>query len=136
MALIFLSYGFQYTMETISPLRAFSELYTYIKMCYNHRSNLGYGILIRTLLALLIPNLCYRTLLNIQWKLLIRKVMVKCIRTVRKENKTLYSKENYVEYEHDMKLVNMIKHLLMRDIEQTIEKRLHDIFLSKKHNKD
>ncbi len=139
--LIFLSDGFQYAMEASSPIRAFHELYKYIKMCYANRGNLGYGIPIRTLLALLIPNLFYKIFVGTNWRRLFKKAVIKCTKVVwRREDKKFYNSDCNIVYnsghDYDEKLVNIVKELLMHDIEQTIDKRLHEVFRTRRHDKD
>jgi hypothetical protein len=137
--LMFLSYGFQYALEASSPVNAFYELYKYTKICYMNKNDLGYGILIRTLLALLIPIFCYRMLLRTNWKRLFRKAAVKCVRIFGGRRVTQSSNSGCnmgYYYDHDYKLVNSIKEILMHDIEQAIDKRLHEIFFTKQRDKD
>ncbi len=136
--LVFLSDGFQYAIEASAPMRAFHELYKYIKMCYANRGNLGYGIPIRTLLALLIPNLCYRMFVGINLSKLFKETVIKCVKIVRRrENKKFHNSDYNIGYDdRNEELVNVLKELLMHDIEQTIDKRLHEVFLTGRYDKD
>lgn len=143
---MFLSHGFSYAVEFSSPGNTFSQLYLYLKWCYDHRNNLDYGISFRILVAIFTPNFLYKLLLNANWRPLFRKAIIRTVKFFKRKNNenthqenTSYKIEDIYErntvehdYEHDVKLVNNLKCFLIQDIEKVIDKRLYDIFLARR----
>lgn len=136
--LMFLSHGFQYAMEFSSPKNAFSQLYLYFKWYYNSKDHLGYGIYVRTFIAFFIPYFFYKLFLNIKWSALSVRLVKQILTLFRRKNvynqfnETASQNEAQDTYETETESVNAIKQLLIQDIEQVIDKRLNDIFLSKR----
>nr|WP_246228167.1 hypothetical protein [Wolbachia endosymbiont of Litomosoides brasiliensis] len=155
---MFLSNGFWYAVEFSSLKNAFYHLFQYCKWYYGSRENLGYGVSFRMLVALLAPHFFYRLFLTTGWKSFLKEKMIQMLKFMitgkrsdgvshrNKLSASSYgcsSKSNYgnnsrysCNDEHhsqdEKRKVNMIKQLLVKDIEEAIDKRLHDIFFSKK----
>lgn len=152
--LMFLSNGFWYAVGFGSFKNAFYHLFQYCKWYYENREDLGYGISIRILVAFLTPHFLYKLFLSTGWKSFLKEKIVQILKfiiTRRKKgsefsnsskpsnssysNKNDYSNKsgNNERYAQDVKRkVNMIKQLLIKDIEETIDRRLHDVFLGKR----
>jgi hypothetical protein len=149
--LIFLSNGFWYVLEFSSPSSAFYELYKFFKSCYDNIDDLEYSVSFRVLVAFFAPHFLYKLLLNIDWKHLLIKIAIWTIELFKKKkasgfsvssnsnenkhsNSTLYgNNDTQLTIEEATEKVNIIKKLLIKDIEQTIDKRLNDIFFHKKN---
>ncbi len=139
--LMFLTNGFWYTVEFSSFKNAFYHLYQYLKWYYENRDDLGYGVSIRILVAFLTPHFLYKLFSGTGWKSFFKEKIVQILRTRRKmsnkpngssygySNKNSYGNNNLQEAERK---VNMIKQLLIQDIDEAIEKRLNDIFLGER----
>ncbi len=149
--LMFLSNGFWYAVEFGSFKNAFYHLFQYCRWYYENREDLGYGISIRILVAFLTPHFLYKLFLSTGWKSFLKEKILKFIITRRKKgnessnsskpsgssysDKNNYSNNsnNSEHHAQDAKRkVNMIKQLLIKDIEETIDRRLHDIFFGKR----
>lgn len=149
--LMFLSNGFWYAVEFGSFRNAFYHLFQYCKWYYENREDLGYGISIRILIAFLTPHFLYKLFLSTGWKSFLKEKMVQILKFIitrrkkgnessnnSKPSGSSYSdKNNYSNnsehHAQDAKWkVNMIKQLLIKDIEETIDRRLHDIFFGKR----
>ncbi len=152
--LMFLSNGFWYAVEFGSFKNAFYRLFQYCKWYYENREDLGYGISIRILVAFLTPHFLYKLFLSTGWKSFLKEKIVQILKfiiTRRKKgsefsnsskpsNSSYSDKNNYSNNsgnnEHHAqdaeRKVNMIKQLLVKDIEKTIDRRLHDIFFGKR----
>ncbi|WP_341820812.1 hypothetical protein [Wolbachia endosymbiont (group A) of Myopa testacea] len=150
---MFLSNGFWYAVEFGSFKNAFYHLFQYCKWYYENREDLGYGISIRILVAFLTPHFLYKLLLSTSWKSFLKEKIVQMLSTRRKKgsefsnsskpsgssysDKNNYSNNsgNNEHHAQDAKQkVNMIKQLLIKDIEATIDRRLNDIFFGKRSN--
>nr|WP_246224339.1 hypothetical protein [Wolbachia endosymbiont of Litomosoides sigmodontis] len=155
---MFLSNGFWYAVEFSPPKNAFYYLFQYCKWYYGSRENLSYGVSFRMLVALLAPHFFYKLFLNTGWKSFLKEMMIRMLKFIitgksgsrvshsNKPSANNYgcsSKSSYSNNSHyscndehhsqDIKLkVNMIKQLLVKDIEEAIDKRLYDIFFSEK----
>lgn len=149
--LMFLSNGFWYAVEFGSFKNAFYHLFQYCKLYYENREDLGYGISIRVLVAFLTPHFLYKLFLSTGWKSFLKEKIVRILSTRRKKgsefsnnskpsgssysDKNNYSNNsgNNEHHAQDAKRkVNMIKQLLIKDIEATIDRRLNDIFFGKR----
>lgn len=146
--LMFLSNGFWYAVEFGSFKNAFYHLFQYCKWYYENREDLGYGISIRILVAFLTPHFLYKLFLSTGWKSFLKEKIIQILNTRRKKGSEFsnsskpsgssYSdKNNYSNnsehHAQDAKWkVNMIKQLLIKDIEATIDRRLNDIFFGKR----
>ncbi|MDE5060644.1 hypothetical protein OZD67_00535 [Wolbachia endosymbiont of Drosophila nikananu] len=149
--LMFLSNGFWYAVEFGSFKNAFYHLFQYCKWYYENREDLGYGISIRILVAFLTPHFLYKLFLSTGWKSFLKEKIVQILKFIitrrKKGNESSNSskpsgssysdKKNYSNnsehHAQDAKRkVNMIKQLLIKDIEETIDRRLHDIFFGKR----
>ncbi len=150
--LMFFSNGFQYVTEFGSFKSAFYYLYQYLKWYWENKDDLDYGVSIRILVAFFIPYLLYKLFLSINWRPFVRHIITQVLRLMRRKksnelnkassngysNRTNYVNNTSYGYDHNSdqdakKKVDMIKQLLMKDIEQTIDKRLHNIFFGKKN---
>ncbi|MFP3024417.1 MAG: hypothetical protein ACEY3K_16665 [Wolbachia sp.] len=142
--LMFLTNGFWYAVEFSSFKNAFYHLYQYLKWYYENRGDLGYGVSIRILVAFLTPHFLYKLFLSTGWKSLLKEKVIQMLRfiiTRRKKgskphgsnggysNRNNYGNSNLQDAERK---VNMIKQLLIQDIDEAIEKRLNDIFLGER----
>ncbi|NSX83014.1 hypothetical protein GOM44_00480 [Wolbachia endosymbiont of Atemnus politus] len=149
---MFLSNGFWYAVEFGSFKNAFSHLFEYCKWYYDNKDDLSYGVYFRILVAFLTPHFLYKLFLSTGWKFSLKGKITQILRfiiTGRKGNKVNHnSKSNgssyrngYSGYGHrdehydqDAKQkVDIIKQLLVKDIEEVIDKRLDDIFLSERN---
>ncbi|QOD38627.1 hypothetical protein [Candidatus Wolbachia massiliensis] len=153
--LMFLSNGFWYAVEFSSLKNAFYHLYQYCKWYYDNRDDLGYGVSFRMLVAFLAPHFLYKLFLSTGWKSFLKEKIIQILRFVIKRRKggkfsssggsngisynyssnNGYSSSSHYDerYSQDAKRkVIMIKQLLVKDIEETIDKRLHDIFFGSK----
>ncbi|MGL9717387.1 MAG: hypothetical protein ACR5K9_01590 [Wolbachia sp.] len=149
--LMFLSNGFWYAVECGSFKNAFYHLFQYCKWYYDNRDELDYGISIRMLVAFLAPHFLYKLFLSIGWKSFLKEKIIRILRFIIKGRKGSkinhnsklndgyrngYSDSSHYghkneHYDQDAKQkVAIIKQLLVKDIEETIDKRLRDIFLS------
>lgn len=108
-------------------------LYKYIKLCYYNWSNLSYGLVIRLIVALILPYFIYKTLANIKWKHFLRRLIIRIIAIIRKRRENNFKNEKETQNNYQDK-VNAIKNILIRDIEKTIDKRLYDIFIAKRNS--
>ncbi len=145
--LMFLSNGFWYAVEFGSFKNAFYHLFQYCKLYYENREDLGYGISIRVLVAFLTPHFLYKLFLSKGWKSFLKEKIVQILSTRRKKgsefsnsskpsgssysDKNNYSNNsgNNEHHAQDAKRkVDMIKQLLIKDIEAAIDRRLNDIF--------
>jgi hypothetical protein len=156
---MFLTNGFWYAVEFSSFKNAFYHLYQYLKWYYENRDDLGYGVSIRILVAFLTPHFLYKLFLSTNWKSFLKKKIVQILKLIitrrkkgnessnsSKPNGSSYgysNKNNYSSSRHygnnnghhardAERKVNMIKQLLIKDIEETIDKRLHDIFFGER----
>ncbi len=149
--LMFLSNGFWYAVEFGSFKNAFYHLFQYCKWYYENREDLGYGISIRILVAFLTPHFLYKLFLSTGWKSFLKEKIVQILKfiiTRRKKgnessnsskpsgssysDKNNYSNNSEHHAQDAKRKVNMIKQLLIKDIEETIDRRLHDIFFGKR----
>ncbi|QMV46230.1 hypothetical protein HC358_04150 [Wolbachia pipientis] len=149
--LMFLSNGFWYAVEFCSFKNAFYHLFQYCKWYYENREDLGYGISIRILVAFLTPHFLYKLFLSAGWKSFLKEKIVQILKfiiTRRKKgnessnsskpsgssysDKNNYSNNSEHHAQDAKRKVNMIKQLLIKDIEETIDRRLHDIFFGKR----
>ncbi len=157
---MFLTNGFWYAVELSSFKNAFYHLYQCLKWYYENRDDLGYGVSIRMLVAFLAPHFLYRLFLSTGWKSFLKEKAIQILRFIikgKKDNRASHSsKPNGSSYGYSHKngyssgsgynysnnnehhaqdakqKVNMIKQLLIKDIEETIDKRLHDIFFGER----
>lgn len=149
--LMFLSNGFWYAVEFCSFKNAFYHLFQYCKWYYENREDLGYGISIRILVAFLTPHFLYKLFLSTGWKSFLKEKIVQILKfiiTRRKKgsefsnsskpssssysDKSNYSNNSEHHAQDAKRKVNMIKQLLIKDIEATIDRRLNDIFFGKR----
>ncbi|MDE5057697.1 hypothetical protein OZD61_02705 [Wolbachia endosymbiont of Drosophila bocki] len=149
--LMFLSNGFWYAVEFCSFKNAFYRLFQYCRWYYENREDLGYGISIRILVAFLTPHFLYKLLLGTGWKSFLKEKIIQILNTRRKKGSEFsnsskpsgssYSdKNNYSnnsgnnerQAQDAKRKVNMIKQLLIKDIEATIDRRLNYIFFGKR----
>ncbi len=149
--LMFLSNGFWYAVEFGSFKNAFYHLFQYCRWYYENREDLGYGISIRILVAFLTPHFLYKLFLSTGWKSFLKEKIVQILKfiiTRRKKgnessnsskpsgssysDKNNYSNNSEHHAQDAKRKVNMIKQLLIKDIEETIDRRLHDIFFGKR----
>ncbi|WP_250295402.1 hypothetical protein [Wolbachia endosymbiont of Oedothorax gibbosus] len=146
--LMFLSNGFWYAVEFGSFKNAFYHLFQYCKWYYENREDLGYGISIRILVAFLTPHFLYKLFLSTGWKSFLKQQILRFIIARRKKgsnssipsgnshsnknNNSSYGNNNEHHAQDAKRKVNMIKQLLIKDIEATIDRRLHDIFFGKR----
>ncbi len=152
--LMFLTNGFWYAVEFGSLKNAFYHLFQYCKLYYENREDLGYGISIRVLVAFLTPHFLYKLFLSTGWKSFLKEKIIwilMFIITRRKKgsefsnsskpsgssysNKNNYSNNsgNSERQAQDAKRkINIIKQLLIKDIEATIDRRLNYIFFGKR----
>ncbi len=146
--LMFLSNGFWYAVEFCSFKNAFYRLFQYCKWYYENREDLGYGISIRILVAFLTPHFLYKLSLGTGWKSFLKEKIIQILNTRRKKGSEFsntsgssYSdKNNYSnnsgnnerQAQDAKRKVNMIKQLLIKDIEATIDRRLNYIFFGKR----
>ncbi|MBS9530399.1 hypothetical protein INQ25_03200 [Wolbachia endosymbiont of Rhagoletis cerasi] len=152
--LMFLTNGFWYAVEFGSLKNAFYHLFQYCKLYYENREDLGYGISIRVLVAFLTPHFLYKLFLSTGWKSFLKEKIIwilMFIITRRKKgsefsnsskpsgssysNKNNYSNSsgnNERQAQDAKRKVNMIKQLLIKDIEATIDRRLNYIFFGKR----
>lgn len=154
--LMFLSRGFQYAVEFCSFQSAFNHLYHYLKWYYNNRSDLGYGISFRIIVAFVIPNLIYKSLCGANLQPFFAKKALKILKFFyRKKGGEMQSKNKLNTYGYNggnpyddvpdskHEKVYKIKAILMHDItqitgqipelekiDQVLGRRLHQIFLS------
>ncbi|RDD35621.1 hypothetical protein Wcon_00130 [Wolbachia endosymbiont of Cylisticus convexus] len=138
---MFLTNGFWYAVEFSSFKNAFYHLYQYLKWYYENRGDLGYGVSIRILVAFLIPHFLYKLFPSTGWKSFLKEKIFQILSARRKKsskpngssygysNKNNYGNNNFQEAEQK---VNMIKQILIKDIEEAIDKRLHDIFFGER----
>ncbi|WCR58543.1 hypothetical protein [Wolbachia endosymbiont of Ctenocephalides felis wCfeJ] len=146
---MFLSNGFWYAVEFGSFKNAFYHLFQYCKWYYDNRDDLGYGIFFRILVAFLVPHFLYKLFLSTGWKSFLKKKIIQLLRFIIKGKRSSklnysskangssyshsngYSSESHYDYkdaQEKREKVMMIKQLLVQDIEETIDKRLNDIF--------
>lgn len=152
--LMFLSNGFWYAVEFCSFKNAFYRLFQYCKWYYENREDLGYGISIRILVAFLTPHFLYKLFLSTGWKSFLKEKIVQILKFIitrrKKGNESSNSskpsgssysdKNNYSnnsgnnerQAQDAKRKVNMIKQLLIKDIEATIDRRLNYIFFGKR----
>ncbi len=149
--LMFLTNGFWYAVEFGSLKNAFYHLFQYCKLYYENREDLGYGISIRVLVAFLTPHFLYKLFLSTGWKSFLKEKIIQILNTRRKKGSEFsnsskpsgssYSdKNNYSnnsgnnerQAQDAKRKVNMIKQLLIKDIEATIDRRLNYIFFGKR----
>ncbi len=149
--LMFLSNGFWYAVEFGSFKNAFYHLFQYCKWYYENREDLGYGISIRILVAFLTPHFLYKLFLSTGWKSFLKEKIVQILKfiiTRRKKgnessnsskpsgssysDKNNYSNNSEHHAQDAKRKVDMIKQLLIKDIEATIDRRLNDIFFGKR----
>ncbi len=149
--LMFLSNGFWYAVEFGSSKNAFYYLFQYCKLYYENREDLGYGISIRVLVAFLTPHFPYKLFLSTGWKSFLKEKIIRILMFIitrrkkgsssSKPSGSSYSdKNNYSnnsgnnerQAQDAKRKVNMIKQLLIKDIEATIDRRLNDIFFGKR----
>ncbi|WP_088414956.1 hypothetical protein [Wolbachia endosymbiont of Wuchereria bancrofti] len=156
--LIFLSNGFWYTVEFSSPKDAFFHLFQYCKWYYDNRESLGYEVSFRVLVGFLAPHFLYRLFLNTGWKSFLKEKIIQMLKFIiigKRGNRVSHSSKpsassysysrknsyssnsrygcNDEHHSQDAKRkVNMIKQLLIKDIEEAIDRRLHGIFFSEK----
>nr|WP_289513234.1 hypothetical protein [Wolbachia pipientis] len=152
--LMFLSNGFWYAVECGSFKNAFYHLFQYCKWYYDNRDDLGYGISVRMLVAFLAPHFLYKLFLSKGWKSFLKERIIQLLRFIitgkksskvchnGKSNDYSYSSRNGYgdgscyghngeHYDQDARQkVAIIKQLLVKDIEEIIDKRLNDIFFS------
>lgn len=136
--LMFLTNGFWYAVEFCSFKNAFYHLFQYCKWYYENRKDLGYGIFVRILVAFFTPHFLYKLSLSTGWKSFLKEKVIqilKLIITKRKKgskfsnNSKPSNSNNGEHYTQDTEQkVNMIKQILIKDIEKAIDKRLRDIF--------
>ncbi|MGL9759362.1 MAG: hypothetical protein ACR5LA_11670 [Wolbachia sp.] len=150
---MFLSNGFWYAVEFGSFKNAFYHLFQYCKWYYENREDLGYGISIRILVAFLTPHFLYKLFLSTGWKSFLKQKIIQIIRFIiirRKKKSSEFSSSsgpsddsysnknssygnNNERFAKDVKRqINIMKQLLIKDIERTIDKRLNDIFFGGK----
>lgn len=149
--LMFLSNGFWYAVEFGSFKNAFYHSFQYCKWYYENREDLGYGISIRILVAFLTPHFLYKLFLSTGWKSFLKEKIVQILKfiiTRRKKgnessnsskpsgssysDKNNYSNNSEHHAQDAKRKVDMIKQLLIKDIEATIDRRLNDIFFGKR----
>lgn len=154
---MFLSNGFWYAVEFGSFKSAFNHLFEYCKWYYDNKDDLGYGVYFRILIAFLAPHFLYRLLLSTGWKSFLKERIMQILRFMikgKRGSKTSYSsKANGSSYNYssensysssnhygynderhaqERRKVAMIRQLLVKDIEETIDKRLNDIFFGER----
>ncbi|MGL9731433.1 MAG: hypothetical protein ACR5KX_01165 [Wolbachia sp.] len=144
---MFLSNGFWYAVEFGSFKNAFNHLFEYCKWYYDNKDDLGYGVYFRILVAFLAPHFLYKLLLSVGWKSFLKERIMQILKFMIKGksgskangNSYNYSSENsysssshygYNDERHaqERRKVAMIRQLLVKDIEETIDKRLNHIF--------
>jgi hypothetical protein len=155
---MFLSNGFWYAVEFGSFKNAFYHLFQYCKWYYDNKDDLGYGVYFRILVAFLAPHFLYRLLLSTGWKSFLKERIMQILRFMikgkrgrkvsysSKANGSSYSyggENSYSSSSHygynderrhaqERRKVAMIRQLLVKDIEETIDKRLNDIFFGER----
>ncbi len=140
--LLFLSNGLDSEVQLSSVKHVLSYLYKYVKLCYYNWDNLSLSLVIRLVVSLMFPYFIYKMFFSIKWKHLFKRLIIRIIAIIRKrrgksldENQNQLNKEGKVNNNYQDK-VNAIKNILMHDIEKTIDKRLYDIFIAKRHPED
>ncbi|MDD9335907.1 MAG: hypothetical protein PV345_00740 [Wolbachia sp.] len=129
--LMFLGNGFWYAVEFSSPSNAFYELYSFFRLCYDNRDTLGYGVSIRILVAFFTPHFLFKLFLSTNWKPFLKQKAIKIIRAMRIKkksdfNNSSHGKQIYSTYDVEDQ-INIIKEMLVQDIEEAIDKRLRDM---------
>ncbi|MGL9681669.1 MAG: hypothetical protein ACR5K2_01500 [Wolbachia sp.] len=122
-------------------------MFEYCKWYYDNKNDLGYGVYFRILVASLAPHFLYKLLLNIGWKSFLKERIMQILKfmiKVKRGNKVNYSskangssynyssKNSYSSRSHygyndgrhaqERRKVAMIRQLLIKNIEETIEK--------------
>ena len=121
-----LTYGPEHITEFVYPSKTFSQLYLYSKWYYNNKSNLGYGIYLRVLLAFSTPYLLRKLLLNSNKQHILKRIKSKIMSFFNGRNNSVASLNHN---KTDLQSINFIKQLLVQDIEQVIDIRLNYTFL-------
>ncbi|WP_246168628.1 hypothetical protein [Wolbachia endosymbiont of Ctenocephalides felis wCfeT] len=149
--LMLLSHGFWYAVESSSLSSAFYHLYQYLKWYYENRNDLGYGISIRILVAFFTPHLLYKFLLSLNLKSFLANKIMQFVRkrkggeSSNSSPKVYFTNNGYGgKVQSAQQKVDLIKHLLMKDmtqiigsgpqliqIDRAIENRLYAIFFGK-----
>ncbi|MCA4774875.1 hypothetical protein IHO40_01730 [Wolbachia endosymbiont of Mansonella ozzardi] len=148
---MFLSNGFWYAVEFGSFKNAFNHLFECCKWYYDNKDDLNYGVYFRILVAFLAPHFLYRLLLSAGWKSFLKERITQILRFMIKgkrsskangsgynySSKNSYSSSNHYGYNderhaQERRKVAVIRQLLVKDIEETIDKRLNDIFFGER----
>lgn len=137
--LMLLTHGFSHEVE-FGLRSALFRLYEYFKWLYNNKDNIDWGIYFRTFVAFFLPNFFYKflnsSLIPITKRWIARKLKSFMGRKDRNEGEDNSNKKQSHGYGRDVEAVNLIKRVLMKDIERIIDKRLFEIFLARRGKKN
>ncbi|MDG7056207.1 MAG: hypothetical protein LKM44_01820 [Wolbachia endosymbiont of Meromenopon meropis] len=152
--LIFLNNGFEYAVKFSSFKKAFNHLFEYCKWYFYNKDVVTCEVYFKILVALFVPHFLYRLFFSISWKHFLKKKIAQIFKLmIRKRegrfkidinshnncrNENSYSSEDYYNcnnaqrYAQEKQKVIMIRKLLLKDIEEVVDKRLNDIFFGER----